>query len=433
MLLASVALAACGGKKAPGGYPPVAVDVVPVRSTTLATYAHFNGQITPVLQATLSTSESGKVVRVDVNEGDFVTKGQELAALDTSTLEAQRAAAQASVLQDAARLKGSRVQAPVNSQQYSSAVATARQNVQAANNSVVRDRASLTNNEATYRGDAQLVKQGYLAVTAYQLARANFVAAQKTLQTDVQAVTAAQAALQTALSNTQQRAVDQATIDQNASAMVSGQAAVQQIDAQIGLSTIVAPFDGQITSRLVDPGSFAGSSQALLQLSQVSTVYVIANVPDVDLSTVPVGRSVTFQTPSVPNRTFRGNVFDVNTVPTSGTLSYRVRLREPNPGLVLRSGMLVVVTAVRERAAHVLAVPNDAVGTGTSGPIVYTIAGGKAKAVNVKTGVKTDAMTEVRGDGIAEGTQVVASIPSSLQPGAPVAVASASPAPAGGQ
>jgi RND family efflux transporter MFP subunit len=406
----------------PSGPPPISVTTAKVTRADISTYATFDGQIRPVYQTTLSTAQAGTVSTVSATEGDFVRKGELLASLDTTQLQAQLKANEATVRQDEAALTHSNVAAPVASQQYSSAVTTAQQNLKSALNSVRTARAALDNDALTERADLDLVKQGYVSQTTYAQARATYVSSRETLRTDEQAVPAARAALQTALTNTEQRAEDQATIAQSQAGLDAARANVDLLQAQIAQSSVFAPFDGQVTQRLLDPGAYAGANTALLEIAQVSRVYVVANVPDVDLPYVARGTAMTFTSSSLGGRTFTGHVFDVNTTPTSGTLSYRVRLLQENPGLVLRGGMLVAVTAVKAHHADVLLVPVGAVANGPSGSIVFTVENGKAKSVPVRVGLQTATRAEVSGTGLAAGTTVITTQPNGLQDGSVVNV-----------
>jgi RND family efflux transporter MFP subunit len=427
-LSVAVALAGCGSKGAASaaaqGPPPVSVATAPVVRGDIATYATFDGQITPVYQTTLSTAEAGTIASVDVTEGDFVRKGQLLASLDTSQLQASLKAGEASVRQDQAQLEKSAIAAPVASQQYSSAVATAQQNLQAALNSVRTARAAVASDALTQKADAELLAQQYVSRQTYEQAEAAYVSARETLRSAEQTVTAQQAALRTAQTNLNQRGEDQATIAQNRAALDEARANVELLQAQIAQSSIVAPFDGQVTQRLLDPGAYAGANSGILTLSQVSRVYVVANVPDVDLPYVPLGKTVRFSTTSLPGRTFTGHVFDVNTTPTSGTLSYRVRLLQPNPDLTLRGGMLVTVTTVRARHVNALLVPNQAVASTPSGSVVYTVVDGKAHAIPVRVGLQTDTQSEVSGNGLEPGAVAITSQPTGLHDGSAVIVPS---------
>jgi RND family efflux transporter MFP subunit len=423
VLALTAATAGCSAQAAPPpkGPPPVSVTTAKVKRGAIATYATFDGQVTPVYQTTLSTAEAGTVAAVNVTEGDFVRQGQVLATLDTSQLRASLRANAATVRQDEAQLTHSRIAAPVNSQQYSSAVSTAQQNLAAANNSVRTARAAVTSADLTQKADSELLAQQYVSRETYEQARSTYVSSLETLRSNRQAVTAQQAALRTALSNTDQRGEDQATIEQNAAGIEVARANVELLEAQIAQSSIVAPFDGQVTQRLLDPGAYAGASAGIFELAQVSRVYVVANVPDVDLATVAVGKAVTFASVSLPGRTFHGHVFDINTTPTSGTLSYRVRLLQPNADLALRGGMFITVTALRAHQNGVLLVPSAAViGAGAPGAAVFAAVNGKAKSIAVRVGLQTDATTQVSGPGLGPGTLVVTSPPSGLHDGSAI-------------
>lgn len=434
VLGAAVLTGGCSGHgKAAAGPPPLAVDVSRAQRRDIATSLTLDGQIAPLQESTLSTPESGTVAAVYVNEGDRVGAGQLLAKLDSSQLEAQLAANEAAVAQSQAKVSSSSVQAPISSQQYTSAVSQAEQNVQQAQNRVLSAQAALKNAQLAYNSNQSLVSQGYVARTQVEQSRAADVSAQQELNNAEQALPAAQAALSTARSNTGQTRVDQATIQSNRAAVAQAQANVKLLRTQIAQSAIYAPFNGVVTQRLLDPGAFAGPNQPIVRVSQLSTVYVNANVPDEDLGYVRAATPATFSSASLPGRTFVGTITDVNAIPTTGTLSYRARIRQPNPGELLRGGMLVTVTVGKERHRGATVVPRTALFQSDQGSNVYTVVDGKAKMLPVEVGLETDTLAEVHGAGIGPGTQVITTRPDALQDGSVVAVNGAVPAGTGSQ
>ena len=118
-LIAVTTIGGCAAQAAPQakGPPPVSVSTAKITRGTISTFASFDGQITPVFQTTLSTSQAGTVSSVNVTEGDFVHQGQVLATLDTSQLRASLKANAATVREQQAQLEHSSVAAPINSQQ----------------------------------------------------------------------------------------------------------------------------------------------------------------------------------------------------------------------------------------------------------------------------------------------------------------------------
>ncbi len=437
--LAGIALAAtlvsgCGGgqKKAPQGPPPLAVDVSKAMQRDIATSITLDGQVAPLQEATLSTPESGTIAAIYVNEGDRVSRGEVLAKLDDSQLRAQLAANQATVAGSVARLRSSNVAAPIASQQYSSAVTSAQTQVLQARNRIATDEAALKNAELVYKSNQQLVSQGYVSQTAAEQARSTYIAAVQELNNARQALPAAQALVTTAQSNTGQSGVDQATISANKAALAQAQASVQLLQTQIAQTTLVASFDGVVTQRLLDPGAFAGPNQPIVRLSQLDTVYVNANVPDEDLAFVHAGTRAHFTSQSLPGKTFSGTIADVNATPTTGTLSYRARIRQPNAERLLRGGMLVSLVIEKERHLAATVVPRTALFTSAAGANVYTIVDGKAKLLPVKVGIETDTLAEVNGSDVRPGTTIITTRPDALQDGSVVAVAGAGPARAPG-
>jgi len=416
-----------GGAKQQQGPPPLAVDVAQASQRDISTDITLDGQIAPLLESTLSTPESGTVADVYVNEGDRVTKGQLLAHLDDSQLRAQLAANQATVEQSEARLRSSAVQAPISSQQYASAVSQAQQNLQAAQNRIATDEAALKSAELQNRSNQELAAQGYVSTTTALQARASYVAAVQELNNARQALPAVQAALATAQTNTQQRQVDQATIDANRGALAEAVANVKLLETQIAQSNIYAPFDGVVTQRLLDPGAFAGPNQSIVRVSQLDTVYVNANVPDEDLAYVRPGTPARFTSQSLPGHVFTGRIFDVNATPTTGTLSYRARIRQPNPGDTLRGGMLVSLIVEKERHPNAIVVPRTALFESDQGTNVYTVVDKKAKVLPVKVGLETDTLAEVISSEVHPGTVVITTRPDALQDGSVVAIGNGPP------
>ncbi len=420
---AAAVLAACSGKPQQTAPPPLAVDVQPAVRKNIATYIQLDGQITPLQQSNLSLPQSGTLVGVYVTEGTRVHKGELLAKIDDSTLRAQLAQAKAT-------LAGASLTSPITQQQNQTALAQAQQGLANAKNNVVSAEAAYQNAKIVYDGDRDLYKQGYVSQTALEQARAQYVGAEQTLNNDKELLSAAQSALRAAQANLGGTAVQKTQVEAN-------RAQVRQLETAIAQTSLYAPYDGVITSRYLDPGAFAGPNQNILQISQVDTVYVNANVPDDELSYVRRGTPVTFTTSSLPGATYTGRVFDVNAVPTQGTLSYRARLVQRNPGDRLRGGMLVTVQVRKAFHPNALVVPRTAIFQGESGASVFTVVDGKpgpdgkptkvAKQVPVTLGLQTDVLSEIRDVPFGPGTLVITTRPDQLADGSTVAVMQSGP------
>lgn len=404
-LVTSLALTGCGGKGGQHATPPLNVDAATAQRQNIATYLNLDGQIAPLEQSSLSFQQTGAISRIDVNIGDLVQPGQLLAQIDPSVLQAQ-------YQQAAATAQGARIGLPVAQQNNAAALQTAK--------------AAMSNAQLVYNQDATLFKQGYVSQQQLESARTAYVQAQSQYN-----------AASANISNNQVTA-------QNVKA---SEAQADVISSELAQTSLYAPYEGVITSRSMDPGSMAGPQAVVLGIARVDMVWVNINVPDEDLAYVRVGSPVTFTTSSLPGKTLSGRIDNVNAVPTAGTLSYLARLRQPNPGAVLRGGMLVNVTILQARHDNAIVVPRSALSQTDSGTSVYIVTnapanaqaspapGGKpqliAKEVSVKVGLQTDTMSEVISPQIGAGTQVITTRPDALQDGSPIAISGGgSPAPA---
>jgi len=407
-VLMATGLLGCGGRQAQHGPPPLNVDTAVAVRRDIATYLSLDGQVAPLQSSTLSVQQPGPIVGIYANEGDRVGAGQLLVKVDDSNLRAQLAQQEALITQAAAHARSSTLTVPLTQQQEVGGVETAR-------TTLASDRAALANAQLTYNQNMQLFRQGYVSQAALEAARSAYVAAQQRVQGD-------QEALLTAQSNTGQTQVQSATAASDRAATASAQAQAHALEVQIGQTSLYAPFGGVVTQRLLDPGAMGGPQTPVLQVSQIDVVYVNVNVPDEDLAYVHSGTPVTFTSSSLTGRTFRGTIADVNAVPTQGTLSYRARMRQPNPGDLLRGGMLVAVTIQKERHPAAIIVPRSAIAQTERGNSVFIVQDNKAKEVQVTLGLQTDTLSEVRSVQIAPGTQVITTRPDALQNGSVVAV-----------
>jgi len=395
-LAAAIFLSGCGRPaQQRRGPPPLDVEVARAQQRTIATYLTLDGQVAPLEDSTLSFQQSGPIAAIYVNQGDRVATGQLLAQIDASTLQAQLAQFEAQISQASAQAQSSALNVPITRTQTTQAVANAK--------------AALANAQLNYNQNQQLYRQGYVSQAALEQSRAQFVSAQT--------------AYQTAVGNQGTTSVQSSNAAAAAAAVRSAEAQANTLRTEIGQTYLYAPFDGVVTARLMDPGAMAQPGNAVLRISKTDTVWLNVNVPDEDLPYVHAGIPVNF-TAGQDNRRYPGRVFTLNTVPTQGTLSYQARIRQPNPGNVLRGGMLVSVTIQKERRDQAIVVPRQAVAQSDQGSNVFIVAqGNKAVEVPVQVGLQTDTLSEVRSPRVHPGTVVITTRPDALQNGSVVAIA----------
>jgi membrane fusion protein, heavy metal efflux system len=124
---------------------------------------------------------------------------------------------------------------------------------------------------------------------------------------------------------------------------------------------LLAPISGEVVERLVAPGQVltAGTTQAFT-ISDMSTVWVLANVYQGDLAFVKNGDAVTVQTDSYPD-TFQGKISFVSPALDPATRTLQARIVVENPGEKLKRDMYVTVTVTAGFVPNAIAVPDAAV------------------------------------------------------------------------
>lgn len=177
--------------------------------------------------------------------------------------------------------------------------------------------------------------------------------------------------------------------------------AVQQL-------VIRAPATGTILERNVLEGQYVGPDTPLLTLADLSRVWVLADVYEMDVARVNVGDPVRFAADGLPDRTFSGRIEFVAPTLSSETRTVRARIALANPDGALKPGMFGRV----EIAAHgkpVLAVPSEAVvRTGREDYVFLARAGGRFEPRRVHVGAEAGDFAEIL-HGLAAGDTVVAS------------------------
>jgi membrane fusion protein, heavy metal efflux system len=130
------------------------------------------------------------------------------------------------------------------------------------------------------------------------------------------------------------------------------------ISAQIPL---LAPIGGEVVERLVSPGQVlqAGTTQAFT-ISDVSTVWVLANIYQGDLAYVKVGDRVNISTDSYPDK-FSGKISFISPALDPTTRTLQARIVVDNPGGKLKKDMYCVATVTAGVIPNAIAVPDAAV------------------------------------------------------------------------
>jgi len=175
------------------------------------------------------------------------------------------------------------------------------------------------------------------------------------------------------------------------------------------LITINTPIDGTVIARKVGPGQYvrSDSGDALYSISNLSTMWLKANVPENDIPLVRVGQEIEVRVAAVPDRVFRARVIAIGAASDSATRRVSVRSEIPNPDGALKSEMFATFKIATGDGELSPGVPAEAVvWEGSVAAVWVQLEPMLLQRRKVKIGLEQDGLLQVR-EGIKPGELVV--------------------------
>ena len=295
--------------------------------------AQVEGDVYPVLPRV-----GGPVLEVKVDENIRVKKGDVLVTIDPADYQQRVNAAEAALFAAQAQVTAARA-----------GVGTANANVRTAQTGIGVSQANQERLQKDLKRSDLLRKQDIIPQSEYDAVQANLkaTAAQRATATDQVSVARQQVAVAS-----QQIAVAQAVVKQR-------QADLDNAKLQLSYTTIVAPQDGIISKKNVQPGQVVGPGQQLFGIVGSARTWVVANFKETQLEDMKVGQAVKLEVDAYPNEEFNGHIESLsaatgarfallppdnasgNFVKVTQRIPVRIALDKADPQHPLRAGMSV--------------------------------------------------------------------------------------------
>lgn len=381
------------------------VTVIPVKRELVSYKSKLPGELVAYRNVGLYPRVAGFVSWMSVDRGSIVRKNQLIIKMDAPELVAQK---------------------KQSSQSASAAQVTqteAERRWQAAKAQVLEARAKMESDETTYKRMKEAVKTypGSIIQNDVDVAEKAYDSSKARLNTVEQLEKAAEAEIRTA--------------QKKALSAQSSAASTKQMEEYL---KIYAPFDGVITERNVDEGSFVSpptwtgaTSLPMVRVQQVSVLRLVIAVPETELGGVIPGSAVSFTVPAFPEKIFSGKLKRLGHALDVKTRTMPVELDVYNDTGELEPGMYPEVNWPVERRHESLVVPKSAVVTNTERRFVIRVKDGITEWVDVTIGKALGDKLEIFGDlspgdavvlkasdQIEKGKKVSAKLASSEQPNA---------------
>lgn len=171
--------------------------------------------------------------------------------------------------------------------------------------------------------------------------------------------------------------------------------------------TFRSPVSGIVMEKKALQGMRFMPGEALYQIADLSSIWVIADVFEQDIGLVKNGTKATVNINAYPGKAFSGRVTYVYPTLSAETRTVPVRVELANPGGLLKPGMFAQVELPVGAKGQVITVPVSAViDSGTRQIVLVDQGAGRYASREVKLGARSDAYVEVL-DGVDDGEPVV--------------------------
>jgi len=355
----------------------IPVKVTPAVRRDLSSTLPALGTVNYLTKADVSSEIDGILRSVNVEEGDWVEKGQVIAVIEDSLLKAQLKEAQAVLELEELKLP------------------KWRNEVRKLEFRVGKNRIAMQNYLDLFEAQKKLFKTG--GISKARLGRAeidyqNALLEYKTALEDL---------------NSLKTKSKQGRLEVEAR-IVKARANVEEIRVKLAKCIIKAPISGVIAAKRRWTGEkMSAREPVIVTILQTNAVYAEVQVNEKKLAKVNLYQQADVSADAYPGMMFAGKVHSISPTIDPNSRTVRVKVKVPNERRLLKPGMFVRVNIILDRIKDVLVVPSEAfLKTKDGRKIVFVIVDDVAFLREVQTGGRKENWVVVK-DGVKNGEKVV--------------------------
>jgi HlyD family secretion protein len=387
--------------RAMGMERPVSVEV---ERDTIDLKVATTGKVVSNLDVEIKSKASGQITNLPYDVSDEITSGNLLCELDpvdelrnVAQREAQLSAAQA-------RLEQAEQQLRIAQADVDTGTSTAIAEI---------DAATVKYRELQSRMERQqeLYRQRLVSSEELDILRSELSAAERSLKNAQVRI----AELKNLPRTVELRKQD---VILNKTEVTRAEIEMQNALQRLKETKIFAPMDGVITSRPVQSGqiiasgiSNVGGGTTLMTLSDLSRLFIDANVDESDIGKIKVGQKTTITADAFPGRRFTGEIVRVAAkgVTNSNVVTFEVKIEIDASGRdLLRPEMTANVDIQADRRVNALVLPNELIQFDDSGYYVMVAEDAQSSGTrkDIKPGITDGLKTEIV-SGLEEGDKIM--------------------------
>jgi HlyD family secretion protein len=248
-------------------------------------------------QVVVSPQTDGRIVKLLVDEGTVVKRGDLIAVLDPSELQAMDSAAAAT--SDSMKYKLAETEATLRATEGSteSAVLNAQAKLASTKAQLLQAQATLERTQSDSHRMIELAKQGIDSDQDRVQAETNLAAQQAVVESLKQQVSASEADLKTAIANRNQARAALGTVESTRGELDNAQALHQQAQVRLGYTQVPAPVSGTVSVRAAREGEVLKMGDPIVTVIDYGDTWVRAAIPETDADHIGMGDTLRIRLP----------------------------------------------------------------------------------------------------------------------------------------
>jgi HlyD family secretion protein len=426
---------------------PTVIDeyTVPITQQTLNLEIRASGTVEPIQSVNISPKNAGKIVKLLVDQGAIVKKGQPIAVMDNQELYVQGIQAEARLRESQSSLQEADIKLQGDIQVYTAQINQALARLEESKRRIpsqmdqiqaqLREAESrLKLAEVQLKRNENLLKEGVISQNQFDELANTYIVAQANIQQllrrmeevqttedpEIKRLEAAIAEIKIAMEERQLSG--KAEIEGLKANIQATQANLEIAKIKYEESYVTAPFDGIVTQRFATEGAFvtpttsasttaSATSSSIVALAR--GLEIVAKVPEIDLNQVKLGQPVKIIADAYPDQVFEGVVKSIapEAIVEQNVTSFEVKIAIVTGQEKLLSKMNVEVNFLGDRLTNVVVVPTVAIVTeeGKTG-VMIPDENNEPKFQPISIGTSVDDKTEVL-SGLKSGDRVFIDLP----------------------
>ena len=248
-------------------------------------------------QVIVSPQTQGRLQKLMVDEGTPVKAGDLIALIDPAELQAQEAAAAATISSMRSKVAGMRYTEQSTKGSTTSDVANMQAKLQSMRSQLEQAQATLQRTESDSRRVIELAKQGVASDQERVQAETNLTAAKANVRSLQDQVKAAEADLNSAIARTHEANAAQSTVASTQADLKNAEEQRRQANVRLGYTKIYAPVTGTVSVRAAREGEVLNVGQPIVTVVDLSDTWVRAAIPETEADHIGLGDTLRVRLP----------------------------------------------------------------------------------------------------------------------------------------